>query len=139
MMAGATLVGFVNYRTFWNLFHQEKVQATGVLAASARFSRLNGIGAALLIVTGAAMIALTQGAFASQLWFRIKIVFVILLIINGGFWGRRLDTKLAKITSARVPVWDEQALRLEGQLRVFYLMQFAIFLVIIFLSAYKFN
>jgi hypothetical protein len=68
-----------------------------------------------------------------------KNFFVILLIVNGGFRGRRLDMQPAKITGARIPVWDEQALRLEGKLRVFYLMQFAIFLIIIFLSAYKFS
>lgn len=139
MMAGATLVDFVNYQNFWKLFHHQKEQATGILLSSARFSRLIGIGGALLITTGIGMIALTDGALASQLWFKIKMVFVILLIANGGFNGRRLTSKLTKRIITKVPFWDEQTFAVQGKLRVYFLLQLGIFLTIIFLSAYKFS
>jgi hypothetical protein len=139
MMAGATLVDFVNYQTFWKLFHHQKEQATGVLASSARFSRLIGIGGALLIATGLGMVALTDGVLAGQLWFKIKMVFVILLIANGGFNGRKLTSRLTKRIFTEVPFWYEQTLAIQGKLRVYFLLQLGIFLTIIFLTAYKFS
>jgi uncharacterized membrane protein SirB2 len=139
IMAGATLIDFINYQTFWKLFHHQKEQATGVLVSGARFSRLIGIGGALLIITGAGMIALTHGSLANQLWFKIKMVFVLLLIVNGAFNGKRLTTKLRNGLIAKVPFWDEQALGLKGKLWLYFGFQLSVFLIIIFLSTYKFN
>ena len=136
LMVGTTLIDFVTYQTFWKLFDRQKEQAAGILAATAKFSRLIGIGAGLLILTGVGMIALTHGALAQQLWFRIKFIFVLLLIANGIFNGNRLGAKLRKISASNAP---DQVLHLKGRMRTFHLVQLSIFLIVIFLSAYKFN
>lgn len=139
LMAGSTLINFLNYQTFWKLFDDNKEHAAGALATTARLPRLIGIGAGLLITTGFAMIALTHGALAQQIWFRIKFVFVLLLIANNIFNGRKLETKLSAIITRDSPNFGLVASNLKNRLRTYYISQLAFFLIIIFLSAYKFN
>jgi hypothetical protein len=64
------------------------------LQVSAKFSRLIGIGAALLILTGFGMMILTKGVFGQQGWFRIKFGLVILLIGSGEGFGSDKPTTL---------------------------------------------
>lgn len=139
LLAGTTLIDFLNYRLFWKLFEHKQERAFAILEVSAPYSRLTGIGAALLIVTGICMVALNHGWPAGQLWFRIKMILVLLLIVNTIFNGRRLGLKLRKIIEGNLPGLVGQALNLKDKLQTFYLIQLGIFLVIIFLSAYKFN
>lgn len=139
LMAGATLINFVNYQTFWKLFDHQNEQAAGVLVMTTKLPRMIGIGAALLICTGIGMIALTHGVLAQQLWFRIKFILVLLLIANNIFNGRKLETKLSTIISGNRSDLLPQVLTLKSRLRTYYLLQLGIFLIIIFLSAYKFN
>ena len=139
LMVGTTLIDFVTYNAFWKVFNKQKEQAAGILAATAKFPRLISMGAGLLILSGAGMIVLTHGMLAQQLWFRIKIVFVFLLIGNGIFNGTRLGIRLRKIIEMKRPDMAAQALNLKSKLRIYFLIQFCFFLAVIFLSAYKFN
>ncbi|HWV68310.1 hypothetical protein [Chitinophaga sp.] len=139
LMAGTTFIDFINYRMFWKLFNHRKEQAAGILSASAKFPRLIGIGAGFLIITGVGMIAVTHGVWAQQIWFRIKMILVLLLILNGIFNGNRLSAKLRAVISGNVPDLAQRLLNLKGKLLAFHLLQFAFLLLIIFLSAYKFN
>lgn len=139
LMAGTTVIDFINYQVFWKLFDHQREQATGVLAVSAKSSRVIGISAGWLIITGVCMIALTHGLLAQQLWFRIKMIFVLLLICNGIFMGNRLSTKVRKLISANVPDGEQEVRNFKGKLQVYHLVQLCIFLIIIFLSAYKFS
>lgn len=139
LMAGTTFIDFINYQMFWKLFNHQRKQADGILSASAKFPKLIGIGAGFLIITGIGMIALTHGVWAQQLWFRIKMIFVLLLILNSIFYGNRISAKLRAIVGLDAPDQAHQLLSVKGKLRAFYLLQFGFLLMIIFLSAYKFN
>lgn len=139
LMAGTTFIDFINYQMFWKLFNHQRKQADGILSASAKFPKLIGIGAGFLIITGIGMIALTHGVWAQQLWFRIKMIFVLLLILNSIFYGNRISAKLRAIVGLDAPDQAHQLLSVKGKLRTFYLLQFGFLLMIIFLSAYKFN
>jgi uncharacterized membrane protein SirB2 len=139
LLVGSTLIDFLNHRLFWKLFEQQQERASGILLNSAHYSRLPGIGAALLIVTGICMVALRHGLPAGQLWFRIKMIMVLLLIVNTIFNGRRLGIKLRKIINGNSTGLEGQVMHLKGKLQTFYLIQLGILLIIIFLSAYKFN
>lgn len=139
LMAGTTFIDFMNYRMFWKLFNHQRKQADGILSVSAKFPRLMGIGAGFLIITGVGMIALTHGVWAQQLWFRIKMIFVLLLILNSIFYGNRMSAKLRTIVGRDAPDLAQQLLSLKGKLQTFHLLQFGFLLMIIFLSAYKFN
>ena len=139
LLAGTTLVDFVNFQAFWKLYEHQKEQASGILTASAKYSRLTGIGAALLIITGTCMLVLTHGVYARQVWFRIKIVLVLLLIVNSIFNGARVGMQLRKTFNANPPGMATQISGLKYRLQTFYFLQLSILLIIILLSAYKFN
>jgi uncharacterized membrane protein len=139
IMAGTTLIDFIGYQTFWKLYSQEKEKANGILNFMNKFSRLIGIGAALLIFTGFGMMILTHGIFGEQIWFRIKFGLVIILIANSLLVGRRLGIKLRKLIHDNevdlAPKIDSTRINLNR----FYITQLSIFFIIIFLSVFKFN
>jgi uncharacterized membrane protein SirB2 len=135
IMAGTTIVDYVVFRAFLKLPDGLRQ----VALVTAKFSRLIGIGAALLILTGFGMMFLTHGAFGEQVWFRIKFALVLILIANALIVGRRQGSKfrglMADYSSAQRPNF----LALAKTLNRFYLAQLTIFSVIVFLSVFKFN
>ncbi|HEX3933578.1 MAG TPA: hypothetical protein VHW43_02795 [Puia sp.] len=135
MMAGTTLVDYVVFRTFIKLPTGQKE----TLQVSAKFSRLIGIGAALLILTGFGMMILTKGVFGQQRWFRIKFGLVILLVANGLFVGRRQGLKFRHLLSENLFAHSPKVLAVIKTLNRFYLAQLIVFLTIIVLSVFKFN
>ena len=139
LMAGTTLVDFMAYRSLWQIINRDKELSIGLLQLMAKLPRIIGIGAAILVLTGIGMMALTHGVFGEQLWFRIKFGLVLLLIGNGLLVGRRLGKKLRKLLADNGPVLTEQVNVIRGSLTRFHLMQLSIFFIIIFLSAFKFN
>jgi uncharacterized membrane protein SirB2 len=140
LMAGTTLIDFVTIRGFWKLSNSaQQEKALGLLEATTSFSRLTGTGAAFLIITGLLMMAVTKVVLGEQLWFRIKIALVIILLVNGLFVGRRQGQRLRKAVFQKGQVLSGQIAGVRKNLQRFYLGQFLIFILIIFLSISKFN
>lgn len=139
LMAGTTLVEFVNYKFFWKAINQPNQQATGILAAMEKSSKLIGLGAMLQILSGIGMVTLTHGAFAAQLWFKIKMLLVLLLIVNGILNGNKISAKIRNAVDLQEAGLSVQLNTLKDKLNTFYIFQMIIFLCIVILSAYKFN
>lgn len=138
-MAGTTLIDFTIFKTFWKYFAENTEKSKGVLAGTSKSSRLIGIGAALLVTTGIGMMALTHGVFGEQLWFRIKIGIVLILMLNGIIFGRRQGEKLRAIINKDGAYLTEQVNRIKTNLNIFFAIQLALFFSIVFLSVFKFN
>lgn len=139
LMAGTTFVDYITFKTFWKQFGLDRERSLGLLEATGKFSRLIGIGAALLIVTGIGMMAITKGVFGEQLWFRIKFALVIVIIANALLNGRRLGLKLRKTIADGGVNATFQTESFRTRLNWFHLIQLVVFLAIIFLSVFKFN
>lgn len=140
LMAGTTLIDFVTLRSFWKLSNSTQPEkAVGLLEATSSFSRLTGIGAAVLIVTGLLMMVVTHGVFGEQLWFRIKFALVIILVANALFSGRRQGRVLRKNILPGEQLSSAPLAIIRKKLNRFYLSQLFIFVLIIFLSIFKFN
>ncbi|MEO7045109.1 MAG: hypothetical protein ABI091_07345, partial [Ferruginibacter sp.] len=137
-MAGTTFVDYTTFKTFWKQFALDREKSLGLLEATGKFSRLIGIGAALLILTGFGMMAITKGVFGEQLWFRIKFALVIVIIANALLNGRRLGLKLRKTVADGGVNATLQTESFRTRLNWFHLIQLLLFLVIIFLSVFKF-
>lgn len=103
LMAGTTIIDYSTFKTFWKLVDGGQEISVGLLEATSKFSRLAGIGAALLILTGVGMMALTHGVFGEQVWFRVKFTLVVILILNGLIAGRRQGLKLRKVIAEGGP------------------------------------
>jgi hypothetical protein len=138
LMAGTTLVDYLAYSSLWKSFEQEE-RPIALLNMMTKLPRVAGVGAALLILTGIGMMALTHGVFGEQLWFRIKFGLVILVILNSLFVGRREGVKLRRMLNAGIPLITGEVNRIRIALTRFHLSQLLLFLFIIFLSVFKFN
>lgn len=138
LMAGTTLVDYLAYASLWKSFDQEERPAA-LLNMMDRLPRVIGIGAAMLILTGIGMMALMYGVFGEQLWFRIKFGLVILVVLNGLLIGRRQGVKLRRILNNNKPILTAEVNRIKSRLGRFHLAQLLLFLLIIFLSVFKFN
>lgn len=138
LMAGTIVVDSMIYRAFWQQYNTDREQSVNLLAVSGKFGRVTGIGAALLILTGIGMMAVTQGVFGEQLWFRVKFVLVILLIVIN-LLARRRGLRLRK---AIAPADSQPSAIVTGArsfLDRYFIAAFAIILIIILLSVFKFN
>lgn len=111
-------------------------RAQGLLPIMARYGELVRAGAAILILTGLAMLVLAKGIWWEQLWFKLKIGLVVLLVLNGMFIGNILGLKFRKlITNDGSLIQHITAVR--GNLNRFYLSQLIIFLFIILISVIR--
>jgi uncharacterized membrane protein SirB2 len=138
LMAGTTLVDYLAYSSLWKSLSQGE-QPEALLNMMAKLPRVIGIGAAILILSGIGMMALTHGVFGEQLWFRIKFGLVILIILNGLLVGRRQGSKLYRILAISGPIFTVEVNRIKSNLGRFHLVQMLLFLLVIFLSVFKFN
>lgn len=134
LMAGTTVADTVTFNMFSNSFRKDGAPSLTLLTLMDKLSALLGIGAALLIISGTAMMIITHGAFAHQIWFKIKLVLILTLILNGFLVGGRQKSKLKKHLDT-----GEQATSAMAKIKLFFLVQLALFLTIILLSIFKFN
>ena len=137
-MAGITLADYFSHASLWRSIGQGEHPAA-LLNLMARFPRVAGIGAAVLILTGFGMMFLTNGVFGEQLWFRIKFGLVILLILNALIEGRRQSGRLRQLMIASGTLVTAELQGIKTRLNRFHLVQLLLFMLIIFLSIFKFN
>ncbi len=138
VFAGTTLIDYLAYLSLFKSFGQNE-RPEPLLNIMAKLPMVGGIGAAILILSGIGMMALTHGVFGEQLWFRIKFGIVILVILNGLLVGRRQGSKLRRILAISGWMLTAEVSRIKSRLNGFYLLQLMLLLLIIFLSVFKFN
>src|SRR5258708_9719754 len=100
MMAGTIVADCAINRRMKRFLLSDKQRAVSILDVSAGFPRLIGIGAALLIVTGFAMVVIFKNAVADMRWFRIKMVVVVLILVNGAVILRRGSNRMKRLLEA---------------------------------------
>jgi hypothetical protein len=88
LLGGTTLTNYIISRQFWNCIETDKNKAIVINSTTITFGRIMGIGGVLTILTGIGMVAILHGAVDAQLWFRIKMVLVLLIILNASLFAR---------------------------------------------------
>jgi uncharacterized membrane protein SirB2 len=104
-----------------------------------RLAIVLAIGGGLLLVSGIGLMAVTHGIFMHQLWFKIKLALILILLLNGFLIGNRQIAKLKKGLKQRTAHTDQLVNGAILRLNIFYLLQLAIFLFIIILAVFKVN
>jgi len=115
----------------------DKGRALTMLESSAAFPVLIGISAFLIIVTGVGMVSLIP-AFGGMLWFRVKMILVLGVIVNGAIVGRRLVTRLKNLLLENTSESNGKIEVLKGRFSLLYAVQLLLFLAIFILSVFKF-
>jgi uncharacterized membrane protein SirB2 len=137
LMAGTTLVDFILTRQFWKQLANDRQKGLGINDATIGFPALFGAGILLLIASGITMMAITHGAYGEQIWFRIKFVFILLIIINGVAVGRRQGSALRR--NLKEENNEVSLAKIKTNLNIFHLSQLAMFITVFVLSVFKFN
>lgn len=150
LMAGTTLVEYLLTKHFWRLYASDRSRAITTSEDGFNFHAIVNIGIILLILSGLTMLLITQGVFAKQIWFQIKIGLIVIIAINGSVFGRKQDAKLKRLTSLEKLNFLQDDLRgqenrkddfmkVKNRLDLFYVSQLIMFFTIFILSVFKFN
>lgn len=138
MMAGVLLADYVAFRSFWVLVLEDWQKALWLRKITGSFPPLLRIGGLLILAGGITMISLVH--VQGQLWFMIKMVLVVLIILNIVFVGARQGKRLDKLVASGTPIMlNADLLDIKKRLRFFHVSQLLMILVIFILSAFKFN
>jgi hypothetical protein len=91
LMVGMTIANFVTYRQLLQLLAQGKDKVLSLTATGALFSKLQILGGVLIILGGILMMIAFHGLIMRQIWFKVKLLLLLLLIVNAA-----LNTRLAR-------------------------------------------
>ncbi|MCW3118743.1 MAG: hypothetical protein JWM28_2825 [Chitinophagaceae bacterium] len=138
VLTGTLLLDTVTLSRFWKPYHQDKLLVNPALQAIAGFPRLMGIAFGLLILSGVGMMAMTQGLFGEQIWFRIKFG-IILTIIIVRLTSRKQGVHLRETTINNQADNSKKIEKIKNSLSIFNGVQLALLFIIILLSVFKFN
>ena len=140
IVGGSTLVAFVVQNQFWKQYEQDTGKGIAVMVAAAKVPRITMIGLSLLILSGMSMMVITHGAFGAQLWFKVKMIVLLIIIINAlilrnnGVMLKRLITE-----GTNGKEMNPELTSAKWRIRIFYLIQLSLIVTIFVLSVFKFN
>lgn len=138
LMAGTIAADFAINRRLGKYLLSDKHKAISILEGSAGFPALIGIGGLLLLTTGIGMVVLFKGAVAQMLWFRIKMILVVLVALNGSLVLRKQAGKLKLLLADTGSAGNNQILALSRTMGIFHVIELLLFLAIFFLSVFQF-
>jgi len=137
IMAGATVMDYVTFKTFWNFADHGDIRAPGLLPLMNKYGEIVRAGAAILLLTGIGMWVITGGALWQQLWFKVKMALVVLLVLHGMFIGNKQGHRLREMIVINAPDFIQHTMGIRGTLNRFYIIQLALFFIIILVSTIK--
>ena len=138
MMAGTILADFAISRRLDKYILSDRSKAITILETTAGLGRLIGIGAGLLILTGLAMVSIFKGGVTQMLWFKIKMVLVLLVILNGTLILQRGTKTLKALLLSDDPRSNDRISTLKARLTIFHGLELLFFLLIFILSVLRF-
>lgn len=137
-LAGIVLADFSINKRLNKYLTSDKPKALSILEGTTRFAALISIGVFILISTGIGMVIIYKGAVASMLWFRIKMILVLLVMINGAGIMRKNDANLKLLLSENTGNNNGRLIALKSRMTIFHTIQLIIFLTIFILSVFRF-
>jgi hypothetical protein len=140
-IAGVTLASYVASRQFRKLYSQNKQTGVEILEVTRKFSMIAGIGLLLLILSGVVMLSATGGGYGQQLWFRIKMIFVISIMASGILLKMVLEKRLRARMLEDVAHGNrsEQVEILRSRISFVQLLLLSFFTIIFILSVFRFT
>jgi len=139
LMAGTDIVEFVAFRSILKTYQTNKDAAVHQIGILSRFSVLLLIGGILLVLSGMGFLIITHNAFGNQLWFKIKMIFVLGLVLNGMLMGQKSGNRLKQSLTTGNNV---KARQVEDAIRTmirFHFIQLCIFFIVVLMAVFKFN
>jgi hypothetical protein len=137
--AGMSVIDLVIFRHFWKIYPQHTGEGLAIERLLLRLQRVTAIGMMLIVVSGVIMMYYLHTVWGPQLWFRIKMGVLLLIIINGLALRRRLGNRIhARVAAEPNGLWIEHSTLRPG-ITTIQLIQFVLFVVIFTLSVFRFS
>lgn len=138
LMAGTIAADFAITRSLGKYLLNDRLKAMGMLDSAAIFPRLIGIGGLLLLLSGIGMVIVFKGVIARMLWFRIKMILVVLVALNGSLVMRKQGNRMKLLLGDSKAVTNGQLLSLNRTRSIYYVIELLLFLLIFILSVFQF-
>ena len=140
LMAGATFIDFIIFKQFWKAYPSDKPKSIVIEDMLHRLQRFMGIGMLVILVSGVVMMVYLHQVWGQQIWFRVKMGVLVLVIINGLGIRRRMGSKLKRLlTEESLPDFAWRRSRLKNNITLVHAFQLLFFLIMFTLSVFKFN
>jgi len=138
LMVGTTVAGFVTFRRVFAALNENEGGVTGLMKAAKAFSKWQALGGLFILLGGICMMIALQGLVMEQLWFKIKLVSLVLLVFNVPVTFRPGIARLHLFLSAG-QANPSDMIKAGKLLNIFYFVQFLLILNIFILSVFRFN
>jgi hypothetical protein len=128
------------------IFPADKEMALKITRATRGFQAFQMLGGFLIVIGGIIMMVGYQGVIMHMVWFKIKMVVLLMIILNAIILGRPATKKLLfilrdprtePIASQSSP--SAELFSIRRKIVLFYVLQLVFFLFIFILSSFKFN
>jgi len=141
IMAGTTFIDFITFKTFLKAYRTDRANSLLLENYLYRLQRFLGIGMLVILASGVLMMVRLHGVWGVQLWFRIKMIILLLIIINGLGLRRVLGSRLKKLLTREIPAKSATAEfnGIKWRFSVVQVIQMLLFVTIYVLSVFKFN
>lgn len=137
IMAGTTFLDFFTFRVFRAAFLANDGRQFTMAGYLNGLRRFLGIGMLVILASGVAMMVELHQVWGVQLWFRVKMAVLLLIIINGLGFRRTIGKRLNQALSDGSLTTHWRATNRNFMLMQ--LIQMLFFLFIYVLSVFKFN
>jgi len=140
IMAGTTFIDFITFRAFSKALKADKDKSLVLENYLYQLQRFLGIGMLIILASGITMMVKLHAVWGAQLWFRIKMGILLLIIINGLGLRRRMGARLKKALPAILSnnSIDKQWHRIKINFSTVQAVQMLLFIIIYILSVFKF-
>lgn len=141
MMAGTSFIDYITFRFFYKTYATDTAKGLVLESYLYNLQRFLGIGMLLILGSGITMMVKLHDVWGAQLWFRIKMGLLLLVIINGLGLRRMLGLRLRKTLSngTAAIVMGEKWNTIKRNFTMVQFIQILLFITIFILSVFKFN
>lgn len=141
MMAGTSFIDYITFRFFYKTYATDTAKGLVLESYLYNLQRFLGIGMLLILASGITMMVKLHDVWGAQLWFRIKMGLLLLVIINGLGLRRMLGLRLRKTLSngTAAIVMGEKWNTIKRNFAMVQFIQILLFITIFILSVFKFN
>jgi hypothetical protein len=141
IMAGTTFLDFIIFNQFIKSYRYDKIKNVALENLLFIIQKFIGIGMLVILLSGITMMVYMHQVWGQQIWFRIKMGILLLIIINGFVFRRRLGLRLKKLLGEQATgnSFEVKFSKVKNKTSTIQMLQIFFFIVIFVLSAFKFN
>lgn len=135
LFTGTLIANMVNSNQLWLYIDKDAAITKALFNTTGKYNRIMGICLGLAVVMGIAMMSQMHKVYGPQLWFRIKIGLLVVLLVVRILYSRNLG-QLKKGINNEIKVSFAD---LRKKISLFQLLSIIIIGGIIILSVFRFN